>query len=64
VDLSVYDVCGRLVRTLERGSMSAGTGEVVWDGTDRNGRRVGAGVYFCRLRAEGRTLTKRMTRIE
>jgi flagellar hook assembly protein FlgD len=31
----------------------AGTHEVEWDGRDEAGRRVAAGVYLCRLRAEG-----------
>jgi hypothetical protein len=51
VSLRVFDVGGRLVRTLVNGSMSAGPGAVVWDGRDGEGRRLSTGVYFYRLDA-------------
>ncbi len=47
--LSVFDVTGRLVRTLERETPSAGFYEAVWDGKDTDGRPVASGVYVCRL---------------
>lgn len=49
--LAVYDVGGRLVRTLVEGEMSAGRHTFTWDGRDGARRAVGAGVYFYRLRA-------------
>ena len=51
VSLGVYDVRGRLVRTLVHGSQPAGTHEVMWDGVDNSGRKVSAGVYLYRFRA-------------
>lgn len=41
----VFDAAGRRVRTL-RGAVSADALEFTWDGTDEQGRRVTAGVYF------------------
>jgi len=38
----------------------ASAGLVRWDGTDGDGRRVTAGVYFIRLRADGGTRAKRV----
>jgi flagellar hook assembly protein FlgD len=38
------------VRTLVNGRVGAGDHELVWDGTSRGGRPVGAGVYFIRAR--------------
>ena len=62
VQLRVYDVSGRLVRTLLDGQVvSAGENEVVWDGKDSSGRVAAAGVYFCRLSAGSMVLNKRMT---
>ncbi len=46
--LSVYDACGRLVRSLDIPS-SAGQTEVFWDGRDDRAREVSSGVYFFRL---------------
>jgi len=54
VNLGVYSLSGRLLRTLARGSLPAGRHEFDWDGTAR-GRAVSAGVYFIRLAAEGQS---------
>jgi len=62
-DLAVFDIRGRRVRQLARGELTQGWHEVVWDGTDRAGRRVTAGVYFSRLRTESDRLSRRMIRI-
>ncbi len=52
VRLSIYDLSGRLVRTLVDGeTVSAGRKEESWDGRGRFGRQVAAGAYFCRLEA-------------
>lgn len=52
VRLSVYDVRGTRVTTLVDGSREAGVHAVSWDGRNDSGRRVGAGAYFYRLRAD------------
>lgn len=51
VSLRVYDLRGRLVRTLIDGMHGAGAGSARWDGRDSGGTRVRPGVYFVRLRA-------------
>ncbi len=48
VRLRVFDVLGQEVRVLLDGQRPAGYQEVVWDGTDRNGRAVSSGVYFAK----------------
>ena len=53
VQLTLYDVRGRKVRTLADGIHSQGTFTTTWDGRDDQGRRVASGVYFCRLTTEG-----------
>ncbi len=60
VVLEVFDVAGSLVATLVEGPQPAGEGLVVWKGTDHRGARVASGVYFCRLRAPGATITRKM----
>ncbi|MBD3235598.1 MAG: hypothetical protein GF330_02710, partial [Candidatus Eisenbacteria bacterium] len=52
-ELSIWDAQGRHVRTLLRGALPAGPGAVRWDGRDEAGRRMPAGLYHARLRAEG-----------
>ena len=60
ISMRIYDTAGRLVRSLADGPAEAGAGSLVWDGRDGGGRHVPAGVYFYRLRAEGRVLTRKM----
>ncbi len=56
VNLSVYDASGRLVTTLVNGQLNAGIHRVTWN---TNGK-VTAGVYFYKLQANQRTLTKKL----
>ncbi len=56
-DLMVYDAAGRHLRTLQL--PGAEQLFVVWDGRDAAGRRVPNGVYFARLRADGKDATQR-----
>jgi hypothetical protein len=51
VRLRVFDVTGRLVATLVDETRQAGEQRIVWEGTDLNGGRVPAGVYFARIEA-------------
>jgi hypothetical protein len=60
VTLDLYDLRGRRVATLVDGTLSAGTHTVPWSGTDVSGRPVSSGVYYARLRAQGRELTQRV----
>lgn len=47
--LQIYDVQGRLVRTLVDQPLAAGRHEVAWNGDDDHGRRVHSGVFLARL---------------
>ena len=47
--VSVYTVDGRHVRTLTDESYAAGAHQVVWQGTDGDGRAVASGAYLYRL---------------
>jgi hypothetical protein len=60
VTLRVYGLSGELVRTLEDGARAEGVYDLAWDGRDRQGRAVASGVYFVRLEAMGRDLTRRL----
>jgi hypothetical protein len=60
VSLEVYDVSGRLVRTLVNGHRTSGPYTERWDGKDDNGRSVATGVYFYRMKAGSFNQTRRM----
>ncbi len=49
VELRIYDLAGRLVRTLIDGPRAAGPNQILWDGTDARGRSVASGTYYARL---------------
>ena len=51
--LEVFDLDGRLVRTLVRAPLEAGEHQAVWRGDDQAGARLAAGTYFYRLRFAG-----------
>lgn len=62
VELSVYDLSGRRIKTLLSRQLSLGQQASAWDATDDAGRSVAAGTYFLRLTtANGRAATERVT---
>lgn len=60
VDLRVYDLAGREVRTLAKGFDQAGEKSVVWNAKDNHGRSVSAGVYIYRLETAGQVQSQKM----
>lgn len=63
VRLNVFDMQGRLVRSLVSGAMEAGPVTLTWDGTDNGGRPVSAGLYALSLDAAGTRQTRRILRL-
>jgi hypothetical protein len=61
VRLVIYDVSGRVVRTLAEGSLEAGSHAVTWDGRDEKGRKAPSGLYFYRLVTGTAAFTRPMT---
>jgi len=61
VRLRIFDVGGRLVRTLEPGPAGAGRRTVAWDGRDARALPVAAGVYFARLEVAGEVRMRAVT---
>ncbi len=60
VDVSIYDMSGRHLRTLMKGRVAAGEQRVTWDGRDNSGRRLPSGVYFYQLTSGGFSEQRRM----
>ena len=59
-DLNVFDVHGKLVKTLNSSMLAAGPHDFVWDGTDNNGNVVESGVYVYKLAGDTMTLTNKL----
>ena len=65
VRLRIFDVSGRLVRTLiDDVEMAAGNHLAGWNGLDQTGRAVAAGVYFYNLETADNSFTRRMTMVK
>ena len=61
VELAIYNIKGQLVKELVRSTMNAGEHNVVWNGKDSAGRKVSSGLYFYKLKLNGKTIdTKKM----
>ena len=58
--IDVFDLGGRLVKTLFNDIAPEGENEVFWNGTDETGRQVVSGVYFYRLKANLHEFSKKM----
>jgi hypothetical protein len=64
VSLRVYDVAGRLVRTLVDEPLEAGAHSIHWDGRTDPGKQAAAGVYFLRLETAEGTANRKIVRLE
>jgi len=60
VSLRIYDVSGRMIRTLADGPEPAGTRTFRWDGTDDAGNPVASGTYFYQVATPSYSETKKM----
>jgi flagellar hook assembly protein FlgD len=60
VTLQIYDVSGRLVRTLIDGYKPSGAGAVSWNGRNDQGQPMASGIYFYRMTAPGFSEMKKM----
>jgi flagellar hook capping protein FlgD len=52
VDFSIFDVSGRLVKSLGEDMFEAGDQSIAWDGTDNSGNRVGGGIFWMQMNTQ------------
>ncbi len=64
VRLEVFDLQGRLVRTLADEPMTAGDHTVLWDGRADGGQPAASGTYVYRLTANDQMLSRKMTLVK
>ncbi|MCD6508695.1 T9SS type A sorting domain-containing protein [Candidatus Poribacteria bacterium] len=65
VEIEIYDINGHLVRRLDLGFKRAGyytsrSRAAYWDGRNELGERVASGIYIYRMKAAGKSLTRRL----
>ena len=60
VNITIYDMMGRVVRNLVNDHQSAGYKTIQWNGTNRFGEPVAAGVYLYQIHAGNFQKTKKM----
>ena len=60
VNLNIYDLLGRKVRTLVSENLSLGYKSVFWDGKDNSGKVVSSWIYFYRLKIGDFSEAKRL----
>lgn len=58
--LNIYDMSGRLIKTLLNDYQTLGEHSISWDGTDENGKAVSSGIYLYSANIEGIIHTKKM----
>ena len=52
VELKIYDISGRLIKTLINATQKPGVYITKWDGSDDRLKKVASGVYFCKFTAD------------
>jgi hypothetical protein len=62
--MTVLDVQGRIVSTIDLGWIEPGSVRVPWDGTSIDGRRVSGGVYFARIQIGKQTASTRVLMLQ
>ncbi|MBA3647216.1 MAG: T9SS type A sorting domain-containing protein [Chitinophagales bacterium] len=60
VSLKIFDVDGRLIRTLAQDAMSGGTYTFTWDARDENGDAVSAGIYLLKIQSQDFSQTEKL----
>lgn len=63
-EVAVFDVQGRRVATLARGTQAAGSHDATWSGRDEQGRPAAPGVYLVRVRTNEGLASRRVVRVE
>jgi CubicO group peptidase (beta-lactamase class C family) len=61
VTLAVYDLRGRLVRTIVSSEITPGYHQVTWNGKDENGASLSSGIYLYTLKTGEERFTRKMT---
>ena len=60
VQISIYDIRGRKVKTLISRNLDSGIRKVTWNGTSNSNQKISSGIYFCKIDINNRTETRKI----
>jgi hypothetical protein len=60
----IYDVSGRIIKTINNSTLKPGYYTMKWDGKDNHEEHVASGVYFYRLKTKSFSMTKKIVYIQ
>ena len=58
--VNIFNIQGRLIRTLLQSFQTAGNHTIVWDSRNNNGNTVSSGTYFCQVSFKNNSLVKKL----
>jgi flagellar hook assembly protein FlgD len=64
VELNIYDITGRLIKTLFNENLSAGNYLTKWAGDNATGNKVSSGIYIYSIRVGDRAVNKKMSLVK
>ena len=60
IEINIYNLLGKQVKTLYNGYLPKGYYKFTWNGTDTRGHELPTGIYLYRVKTEAGTISKRM----
>ena len=60
ISVSIFDLKGQFIKTIFEGLMGDGKHKIIWRGVDTAGNKVGSGIYFCVVKSENSTHSKKI----
>lgn len=60
ISLSIYNIKGQKVKSLQNGVAKAGINALTWNGSDESDKPCGSGIYYLRLTDSRQTITRKM----
>jgi len=63
ISLKIYDMTGKLVKTIANGMYKASSYRMKWNGMNENGIKVTPGIYYCKLKTEHYSSTNKIIMI-
>jgi hypothetical protein len=60
VNLTIYNIRGKRVKTLVNHCLQTGSHKLLWDGSSDSGEKVTSGIYFYNLKCGNKTCNRKM----